>query len=222
MAHPDDYRQVMRRLAALDADAAGHREEAQQWYRERCAAADSAVADAVDAVDAAEAELVRAERATHDLNARAEHLWIEYVHHVGTAAERFGARLPEPGLPRPDDRREPEEFLHEVEAALAETPSARPFTGATRMLLVFFGVAGGAVAFAASQGLRWAAREAGGDLAVGLPVLALVVMLLGPLVGLAPTKILADRRHVGLDLASVARVVVAALVTAGLLYAVLR
>ena len=70
--------------------------------------------------------------------------------------------------------------------------------------------------------LRWAGQEAGGDWAVALPVLALIVMLIGPVLAVFGAKRVADRRGVGLDAAAVATVLITGLVTAGLLWSALR
>jgi hypothetical protein len=85
-----------------------------------------------------------------------------------------------------------------------------------------FGFMGGAIGMAAHQTLRWAGRAAGGDWAVGLPVLALIALLLGPVLAVFGAKRVADRRGVGLDASTVATVLITGLLTAGLLMAALR
>ena len=55
-----------------------------------------------------------------------------------------------------------------------------------------------------------------------MPVLALVVTLLGPVRGLAPAKVLADRRHAALGPGPMAVVLGAGLVTAAALLLLLR
>jgi hypothetical protein len=57
---------------------------------------------------------------------------------------------------------------------------------------------------------------------VALPVLALIAMLLGPAFAVVAAKRTADRRGVGLDATAVATVLIAGLLTAGLLYTALR
>jgi hypothetical protein len=75
---------------------------------------------------------------------------------------------------------------------------------------------------AAHQVLRWAGLTLGGDWAVSLPVLALFAMLLGPILAVVGAKRVADRRGVGLDTSAVATVLIAGLLTAGLLWTALR
>ncbi len=72
---------------------------------------------------------------------------------------------------------------------------------------------GAVVAYALGAAARALAAGYSGDLAVGLPVLALVVTLLGPVVGLAPARLLADRRHAVLGPRPMIVVLVAGLVT---------
>jgi hypothetical protein len=217
-----DYRVVLRRLTALADEAARHRAEAERWHDERVAAADEAERAAEEAVRQSLRGVREAQRELEGVDARAAGLWSEFVHRVGPSAERFGRSVPEPVVPRQRGEHGPEEFLQEVATRLAYTPPTRPLTNATQALFALFGALGGAVGFALSEGLRWAGREAGGDWAVGLPVVALIVMLTGPVLGVDPAKRVADRRGSPLDAAAVAVVLISGLVTAGLLYATLR
>ena len=75
---------------------------------------------------------------------------------------------------------------------------------------------------AATEILRWAGPTAGGDWAVSLPVLALIAMILGPVLAVFGAKRVADRRGAALDAAAVGTVLITGLVTAGLLWSVLR
>jgi hypothetical protein len=101
-------------------------------------------------------------------------------------------------------------------------PPPRPLSGATTVMFAAFGFMGGAVGVAVHQVLRWAGQEAGGDWAVGLPVLALIAVLLGPVLAVFGAKRVADRRGVDLDTSAVATVLITGLLTAGLLWVSLR
>jgi hypothetical protein len=143
------------------------------------------------------------------------------VHDVGPSAERFGATVPPPSVPRQRDATA-EEFLQEATSKVRYVAPARPLGSAATALFAAIGLLGGAVGVAAHQALRWAGRAAGGDFAVALPVLALIAMLLGPVLAVVAAKRIADHRGVGLDAAAVATVLLTGLVTAGLLYTALR
>ncbi len=215
------YRAVLRRLAGLDAEAAAHRAEATGWHDGRVAAADEAVRAAEDDVRTA-AEAVRAARRERErIDVRAAGIWSDFVHGAGTSAERFGATLPPPAVPRQRDR-DADEYLQDAAAAVKYTPPPRPLSGATTVMFAAFGFIGGALGVAAYQVLRWAGGRAGGDWAVSLPVLALLTMLAGPVLAVVGAKRVADRRGVALDAAAVATVLVTGLVTAGLLWTAVR
>jgi hypothetical protein len=218
---PADYRTVLRRLTSLDEEAAAHRAEAARWHDGRVAAADDAVRAAEENVRAAEREVQAARRNLEEIDARAAGLWSDFVHKVGPTAERFGKTVPEPTVPRQRDR-DPEEFLKEAATTAGYTPPPRPLTGATKLMFGTFGFIGGTIGVAAAQVLRWAGTEAGGDWANGLPVLALIVLLLGPVLAVFGAKRVADRRSVALDPAAVATVLISGLVTAGVIFAGLR
>jgi hypothetical protein len=215
------YRAVLGRLAGLDAEAAAHRAEAVQWHDGRVAAADEAVRAAEEDVRAAGGAVREAQREREAIDARAADIWSEFVHGVGTSAERFGATLPHPAVPRQRGR-DADEYLQEAAATVKYTPPPRPLSSATTLMFAAFGFMGGAVGVAAYQVLRWAGREAGGDWAVSLPVLALIAMLAGPVLAVVGAKRVADRRGAALDAAAVATVLATGLVTAGLLWTVLR
>ncbi len=215
------YRAVLRRLAGLDAEAAANRAEAVQWHDTKVAAAAEAVRAAAEEVRAAEQAVRDARRERDEVDARAAGIWSDFTHEVGGSAERFGKTLPQPAIPRQRDR-DADEYLQEAVATVKYTPPPRPLSGATTVMFAAFGFMGGAVGVAAHQVLRWAGDEAGGDWAVGLPVLALIAVLLGPVLAVFGAKRVADRRGVGLDTAAVATVLITGLLTAGLLLATLR
>ena len=215
------YRAVLSRLAGLDAEAAAHRAEATEWHDGRVAAADEAVRAAEEDVKAAAYAVRRAQREREEIDVRAAGIWSDFVHGVGAPAERFGATLPHPAVPRQRDR-DADEFLQEAAATTKYTPPPRPLSGATTLMFAAFGFMGGAVGVAVHQILRWAGREAGGDWATGLPVLALIAMLAGPVLAVVGAKRVADRRGAALDAAAVATVLIAGLVTAGLVWTVVR
>jgi hypothetical protein len=220
-AEPVGYRAILHRLTRLDADAAALRAEAVEWHDDRLVAVDEAVRAAEENVHLARLEVEQAQRDREAVDARAALLWSTFVHDVGSPAERFGKTLPTPTVPRQRDAG-PEEFLHEAESKVRYVAPARPLGSAAAMLFAAFGFCGGAVGVVAYQLLRWAGREAGGDFAVALPVLALIAMLLGPAFAVVAAKRTADRRGVGLDATAVATVLIAGLLTAGLLYTALR
>jgi hypothetical protein len=214
------YRDVLRHLTRLDDEAAAHRAEAVRWHDGRAAAADDAVRTAEENVRAAERAVRAAQREREAVDARAAGLWSDFVHKVGPVAERFGRTVPPATVPRQLDR-EAEEYLQDVASTVAYVPPARPLTGGTKLLFVAFGFIGGAVGVAAHQLLRWAGRAAGGDWATALPVLALIVLLLGPVLAVVGAKRVADRRGTGLDATAIATVLISGLITAGLLLAAL-
>jgi hypothetical protein len=223
MSTPDGlaaYRDAVRRLTALDDEAAELRAEAERWHADRLAAAARAERAADDEVAAAAREVDAARRAVDEVDARAAALWSEYVHRVGPAAERYGRTVPEPVVPK--QRASAEEFLRDVASQLAYTPPARPVTNLVQVLFALIGAAGGAAGFALGQAVRWAGRSAGGDWAVGLPVPALLLTLLGPVLAAGAAKLVADRRGGGLDAATVALVVGAGLAVIAVCHAVFR
>jgi hypothetical protein len=211
------YRDVLRRLTALDADAAGHRDEAERWYDGRVAAADDKVRAAEQSAREAEQAVREARRDLEAVDARAAGLWSNFVHDVGPRAERFGRTVPPPTVPRQRDR-DAEEYLQEATTAAAYTSPTRPLTGGSKVLFGVFGFVGGAVGLTAYRLLRWAGQAAGGDWATALPVLALITMLLGPVLAALAAKKVADRRGVDLDLTAVATVLITAALTVALAY----
>ena len=222
----DDYRAVIRRLTTLDDEAAAHRAEAAAWHDGKVAAADDKVRSAEQAVRRAQQAVRDARRDHEEVDAKAAGLWSDFVHRVGPAAERFGTQVPEATIPRQRSDRDAEDYLQEVATKVAYTPPARPLTGATSVVFGLFGFIGGAVGVAAHQLLRWAGRAAAAsgmaDWASALPVVALIVMLLGPVIAVAAAKRMADRRGVALDAGAVATVLGTGLVTAALLYSAFR
>ena len=210
-----DYRSVLSRLTGLDEEAAAWRDQAVRWHAGRVAAADEAVRAAEENVRTAEAEVREAQRNFEEIDARAAGLWSEFVHKVGARAERFGRTLPPPAVPRQRDR-DAEEYLKEAEAGIKYEQPARSESGGTSMLTALFGVAGGALGVGLRELLRWAGEKAGGDWATALPVIALILLLLGPLLAL-----IAARRLAPLNATRIATVLFAALLTVAVLNLVL-
>lgn len=219
---PRDYRTILADLTSLDDQAAAHRAEAQRWYTERIAAVDEAEQAAMQAREQARRRAQEAERELDEVSAHAAGLWSDFVHRTGPAAERFGRTVPEAVLPRQRDGRGPHDYLREVAGRLAYIAPARPLTSASQVLCALFGAVGGLCGYAAAHGLRVAGVRAGGDWAVALPVVALIVMLIGPALGIAGAKRLADRRGVPLDATTLALVIFAGTATTWLLYLALR
>ncbi|WP_067501515.1 hypothetical protein [Actinoplanes sp. TFC3] len=214
-----DYRSVVRKLTQLDDEAALHRGEALDWHDTRAAEADEAVRAATQRVRDAEQAVATAQRRLEEVDADVAGLWAEFSHKAGRRADRFGG-APQPQIPRQRDR-EPEDYLQEAATHAAWNPAVKPLKGAS-MLYAGLGALGGAVGLAAWSLLRWAGRESGGDLATGLPVVALIVALLGPILAVVTAKRVADRSGTPLDASTVATVLIAALITAGLILAVVR
>ena len=214
-----DYRSVVRKLTNLDDEAATHRAEAHEWHDTRAREADEAVRAADRRIREAEAAVRAAQRHRDEVDAQVAGLWSEFAHKVGRLAERFG-HAPQPSVPRQRDR-DADDYLKEAAATAAWTPPAKPLKGAT-LLCVGLGALGGALGLAAWSLLRWAGREGGGDLAAGLPVVALIVALLGPILAVIMAKRVADRSGNPLDASTVATVLISALITAGVILAAVR
>ncbi|MEU1845508.1 hypothetical protein [Micromonospora sediminicola] len=210
----ETYSAQIRRLAELTARMAAQRAEAHTWYGEQVAAADRAVADAAEQVRRAEAEVAEARRMVDRVDGEVTHLW-------GQLRARLGVRrLGDPPGPARDAAGDPVPLLRGVRELLERTGQPGELPGAVNPLLIACGVGGALVAFLLGLGARALGAGSGGDLAVGLPVLALVVTLLGPLVGLAPARLLADRRHAVLTPRPMILVAASGLATTLLLLAV--
>jgi|HigsolmetaAR201D_1030396.scaffolds.fasta_scaffold52990_2 hypothetical protein len=219
--HPEpveSYARVIRQLAELTARADAERAEADGWYERQCAAAERAVRDAEQALRRAEAEVAAAQQEVDATEAEVLHLWATLRGRLGGSGRRFG----EPPVPRAGAVGDTEALLDGVRDLLerARTPGELP--ASARPLLALFGVLGAAGAYLLGLAARAVGGRYGGDLAVGMPVLGLLVALLGPVVGLVPAKVLAERRHASLDLRAGLVVVAAGVVTTGVLFALLR
>ncbi|ATO13440.1 hypothetical protein CO540_05980 [Micromonospora sp. WMMA2032] len=210
----ETYSAQIRRLAELTARVSAQRAEAHTWYAEQVAAADRAVADAAEQVRQAQAEVAEARRMVDRVDGEVTHLW-------GQLRARLGVRrLGDPPGPARDAAGDPVPLLRGVRELLARTGQPGELPGSVNPLLIACGVGGALVAFLLGLGARALGAGSGGDLAVGLPVLALVVTLLGPLVGLAPARLLADRRHAVLTPRPMILVAASGLATTLLLLAV--
>ncbi|MGS2617435.1 hypothetical protein ACVCAH_23355 [Micromonospora sp. LZ34] len=205
----ETYAAQVRRLAELTARVQGQRAEAHAWYDQQCAAADRAVAEATEQVRRAERELVDAREAQERVDAEAAHLWHQLRDRLGPGARRLGG----PPAPTPGATGNPARLLDGVRELLNRTRRPGDLPGSVNPLLALCGVAGATLTYALGVAARTVGERNGGDLAVGMPVLALVVTLLGPLVGLVPAKLLADRRHAVLSPRPMTVVLAAGLVT---------
>jgi hypothetical protein len=214
----DSYLLLIRQLAEVTSRVEAQRVEADGWYERQCAAAERAVQQASLAVRRAEEELAAAREHVEAVDAEVSHLWQVFRSRLGSA----GGRLGEPPGPAPGATVAPGALLDGVRDLIDRAKQRDELPGSANPLLVVFGLLGAAAAYALGTGARLLGDRYGGDLAVGMPVLALVVTLFGPFVGLAPTKLLADRRHAALGPRPVAVVLVAGLVTTGALLALLR
>jgi hypothetical protein len=217
-----DYRSVLRRLTTLDEEAAGLRAEAVRWHDGRVAAADAAVHQADLDLRAAQQAVNEAQRRLEEVDARANGLWLEYVHKVGPAAERYGRTKPPAAIPRQRGERDATDYLEEVATKVKYTAPARPLTFGVKLLFSIFGVVGGVVGVVAYRVLReTAGTGTTGTWRDALPVVALVVLLACPVLSVVVAKKVADRRGTDLDFATVAIMLLTGLVTAGVLLAVL-
>ncbi|MCO1594182.1 hypothetical protein M8C17_03310 [Micromonospora sp. RHAY321] len=187
----ETYAAQLRRLAELTARVREQRAEAHTWYERQCAAADRAVADAADQVRRAEEELVAAREQQERVDAEVAHLWQQLRERLGVGARRLGG----PPAPANGVVTDPMLPLRRARDLLDRAGQPGELPGSVNPLLALCGVAGAVLAYALGAGARALGVGYGGDLAVGMPVLGLVVTLLGPLVGLVPARVLADRRH---------------------------
>ncbi|MCX5064737.1 hypothetical protein OOJ91_02480 [Micromonospora lupini] len=208
----ETYTAQLRRLAELTARVREQRAEAQTWYERQCAAAERAVTDAADEVRRAEEELVAAREEQEHVDAEVAHLWQQVRARLGV--RRLGA----PPTPTNGSAAgEPVALLGRARDLLDRAGQPGELPGSVNPLLALCGVVGAVVAYALGSGARALGVGYGGDLAVGLPVLALVVTLLGPLIGLVPARVLADRRHALLGPRPITVVLGAGLVATALL-----
>jgi hypothetical protein len=218
-----DYRSVLRRLTTLDEEAAGLRAEAQRWHEARLAAADQAVQQARDALAQADQEVAEAQRDLEAVDAKANKLWLDFVHKVGVPAERYGRTLPPAAVPRQRGERAADDYLEEVAARVSYVAPARPLNSGVKLLFGAFGFVSGVVGVLAYQLLRQkAGGPGGGDWRDSLPVIALVVLLACPVMAVVAAKKVADRRGVGLTAGTIGTVLITGLVTAALFLAALR
>ncbi|MFI6763168.1 hypothetical protein ACIBF5_28960 [Micromonospora sp. NPDC050417] len=214
----ETYAGLIRQLADVTARMEAERAEAESWYASQCAGAERAVRDAEQAVRRAETELASAGQEAELTDAEVLHLWQTLRDRLGAGARRIG----DPPVPTPGPPTDPSLLLEGVRDLLDRTRHPGELPASSHPLLAVFGALGAALAYTLGFAARAAGVRYGGDLAVGMPVLSLVVTLLGPLVGLAPARLLADRRHAGLDPRAVTVVVVAGALTTGTLFALFR
>ncbi|WP_433528660.1 hypothetical protein ACQPYA_20200 [Micromonospora sp. CA-263727] len=209
----ETYAAQLRRLAELTARVHEQREEARAWYEQQCSAAERAVAESADEVNRAEREVVAARESQEQVDAEVAVLWQELNARLGGGGRRAGA----PPAPAPDATGDPMSLLDAARDLLHRTRQPGELPSSVNPLLALYGVAGAVLAYALGAGARALAGRSDGELAVGLPVLALVVTLLGPVLGLIPTRLLADRRHAVLSPRPVLIVIAAGLTTTLLL-----
>jgi hypothetical protein len=218
-----DYRSVLRRLTTLDDEASGLRAEAERWHDERLSAADQAVAEARTSLAEAEAAVVEAQRDLEAVDAKANNLWLEFVHKVGPPAERYGRTLPPAAVPRQRGDRDAADYLDEVATRVSYVPPARPINSGVKFLFGVFGFLSGVVGVLAYQLLREkTGAPTAGTWRDALPVIALVVLLACPVLAVVAAKKVADRRGVGLTAGAFGIVLLTGLVTAALFLAALR
>ncbi|WP_410809389.1 hypothetical protein [Micromonospora sp. 067-2] len=209
----ESYAAQLRRLAELTTKVGEQRAEAHTWYERQCAAADRAVADAAGQVRRAEEELIAAREQQEMVDAEVAHLWQQLRQRLGGGARRLGG----PPAPAGGAAADPVLLLSRARDLLDRTGQPGELPGSVNPLLALCGVTGALLAYALGVAARALGVSYGGDLAVGMPVLALVVTLLGPLIGLVPARLLADRRHAVLGPRPIIVVLGAGLLTTALL-----
>ncbi|MFI7079218.1 hypothetical protein ACIBO1_18160 [Micromonospora sp. NPDC049903] len=209
----ETYAAQLRRLAELTARVQEQRAEANAWYDQQCAAADRAVAESADEVNRAERELAAARESQELVDAESAVLWQELNSRLGGGGRRAGT----PPAPALDATGDPMPLLDTARDLLRRTRQPGELPNSVNPLLALCGVVGGVLAYALGASARALGGRADGELAVGLPVLALVLSLLGPVIGLVPARVIADRRHAVLSPRPVIVVVAAGLVTTLLL-----
>jgi hypothetical protein len=218
----DSYPALMRRLAELAAGLQARRDEAQRWYAERCDGAEAAVVRQEAQIAQLRAALAEARREVEEVDREAAAIWTEAGHRFGPVAGRFGGLpAPSPG-PGPTAADPPDQWLAAARAAVERSAEVEPLPRTAYPALALSGALGAAAAFGLAAAARWGGDRYGGDLAIGMPVIALVITLLGPLIGLAPAKFLTDRRYAVLDVRAIVIVLVTGLVTTALLVGLLR
>ena len=207
------YAAQLRRLAELTARVREQQAEAHAWYEQQCAAADRAVAESADEVNRAERELAAARELQERVDAEVAVLWQELNTRLGGGGRRAGS----PPAPAPDAVGDPVPLLEGVRDLLRRTRQRGELPGNLNPLMLLCGVGGAVLAYALGAGARVLAGRSDGELAVGLPVLALVITLLGPVLGLIPARLIADRQHATLSPRPVLLVAAAGLTTTLLL-----
>jgi hypothetical protein len=211
------YHEAIDRLARAYAGVDAQRTEADEWYERQVAAAARAEQEAAAAVEAAREALDAATELVERIDAEAEEVWRTTVRRLGPVAARYGG-APPPVRLQAGEQYNPDQLIETTARAVDEAWRPGQMPQKLYPWLVALSVFGAAVAFALREAALWAGREYGGDLAVGLPVLALVVTLVAPFVGLWPARVVADHRHVALDATTITVVLTAGVATTVGLY----
>ncbi|GAA4467694.1 hypothetical protein [Phytohabitans houttuyneae] len=192
------YQEAITRLADTYAGVDAQRAEADEWYERQVAAATRAVDEATAAVENAQEALDEATELVDRVDAEAEEVWRSTERRLGATAARYGGPPP-PVAPLGGEEYNPHQMIEAASKLLDVTWRPGRMPQRAFPTLVVLSALGAALAFALREAALWAGRKYGGDLAVGMPVLALVVTLVAPFVGLWPARVVADRRHVALD-----------------------
>ncbi|MGA3490091.1 hypothetical protein ACK8GG_19020 [Micromonosporaceae bacterium DT55] len=212
------YEAAVAELAALNGRLADQRQEAHGWYAQQCEAAEAAVRAARDRVASARAEVTAAAEQVAQVDREAAELWEVLRRRVRLGPNRLGS----PPVPASGAGGDPVALLAAARDLLDRAGRPGELDGSANPLLALAGVLTTVLTFALGLGARALGDHYGGELAVGMPVLALAVTMLGPFAALAPAKVLADRRHAALGPGPVAVVLSAGLVTAATLLLLLR
>ncbi len=214
------YRDVIARLARRYEDFAAERDEIAAWYARQEAEATAVVDRAAAAVDRAGADAGRARSLVERVDLEAHRLWLLLEDRVGAVG-----KPPEPA-PGSQAEGDPGRLVRDVAERLERAEQDRrargELPGWMTPLLVVLGVAGTSAGYAAAYGARWAALRVGGDIDAFAPVLRLILTAFAPALGLVPAKLAADQARGRLDGGHIAAVVVAGLLTLGVLLLAFR
>jgi hypothetical protein len=215
---PDDsYRQLVARLARLQAAYSAEQEQLRTWYDQQCVAAIAAVEAAAAAVTEADAAKEAADHAMQSTDTEAYRLWRLLRDRARPSRARLSDRAPEPSG-KVDPGEDPAQWLQKAQERLdSSIRPARTVAGWVYPVLVLLGAAGAGLGYAAAQGARWWALHTGGDVAAFAPVIQQVLFVVAPFVGLVPARILGDRQGAKLDVGTVGVVVVTGLLALGAL-----
>lgn len=213
----DPYHDLVSQLAGRYDEFATEQADIAAWYARQEADAAVAVDRAVEAVHRARSKVDRANSLVERADLEAHRLWLLLEDRTGPLG-----KPPDPASDAGTDS-DPVRLLREVAERVEQAEQDRrargELPGWMSPLLVIFGVVGACVGYTIGYGARWAALHVGGDIDAFAPVLRMILTAFAPLLGLVPAKLAADRAGGRLDGGHIGSVVVAGLLTVGVLLA---